>query len=220
MAFTINDMQDLIRLLAEHPEWRSELRPLILGDDVLQLPATLNRLAEAQEATQATLVQLTARIDQLTSQVTDLVMVTSRLERRVDVLSGWYTEAKFERRAGAYFGKWLRRARPVTAIELDLESGVDDGRITEEEFDQLRVLDLMVRGNDKRAPGAPDTLLAVEVSLNVRTSDVERALVRARILEKLGYRALPAVAGAGIDGYASAAAERDGVIASVIPILE
>ena len=46
MAFTIEDFEDLRRLLAEHPEWRAELRPLILGDEFLQVPERLNRIDE------------------------------------------------------------------------------------------------------------------------------------------------------------------------------
>lgn len=53
MAFTVEDVQDLIRLLAERPEWRAQLRPLILGDEFDRLPRIVEELAEAQRRTVA-----------------------------------------------------------------------------------------------------------------------------------------------------------------------
>ena len=44
MAFTVNDLQDLTRLLLERPEWRSEVRRIVLTDELLALP---RELAEA-----------------------------------------------------------------------------------------------------------------------------------------------------------------------------
>ncbi len=58
MPFTVRDFQDLVRLLEAHPEWRAELRRLLLTDDILALPGIVRRLAEAQERTEAQLAQL------------------------------------------------------------------------------------------------------------------------------------------------------------------
>jgi hypothetical protein len=52
MTFAAEDFHDLIRLLEQHPEWRAELRRLVLTDEVLALPAIVARLAQAQEQTQ------------------------------------------------------------------------------------------------------------------------------------------------------------------------
>ena len=41
MTFTIEDYRDLLQLLSERPEWRSELRQLLLFDALLILPETL-----------------------------------------------------------------------------------------------------------------------------------------------------------------------------------
>jgi hypothetical protein len=38
MAFTVEEFQDLIRLLQERPEWRADLRRLVLTDELLALP--------------------------------------------------------------------------------------------------------------------------------------------------------------------------------------
>ena len=41
MAFTVEDYRDLVQLLSERPEWRSELRQLLFSDELLILPETL-----------------------------------------------------------------------------------------------------------------------------------------------------------------------------------
>jgi hypothetical protein len=33
MAFTVQEYLDLVRLLGEHPEWRAELRRLLLSEE-------------------------------------------------------------------------------------------------------------------------------------------------------------------------------------------
>ena len=58
MSFTVSDFQDLIRLLEAHPEWRAELRRLLLTDEILALPEIVRRLAEAQERVEAQLAEL------------------------------------------------------------------------------------------------------------------------------------------------------------------
>src|SRR5438067_2421320 len=74
MAFTVQDFPDLIRLLEEHPDWRAELRRVLLGDEILALPAIVARLAAAVEKLAEDVRHLTERMD----------AVESRLERVED----------------------------------------------------------------------------------------------------------------------------------------
>jgi len=46
MAFTVEDFQDLLRLLEDHPQWQVELRRRLLTDELLELPALVRQLAE------------------------------------------------------------------------------------------------------------------------------------------------------------------------------
>ncbi|MCS6804913.1 MAG: hypothetical protein RMM98_11540 [Acidobacteriota bacterium] len=52
MAFEVQDYLDLVRLLGEHPEWRAELRRLLLTDELLALPEMVRELIEAQRRTE------------------------------------------------------------------------------------------------------------------------------------------------------------------------
>ena len=87
MAFTIRDFHDLIKLLEERPEWREELRRLILTDELLELPEIVRQLAEAQRGTEEELKKLTARVDGLAARVDELTDRLSELTARVDELT-------------------------------------------------------------------------------------------------------------------------------------
>lgn len=61
MSFTVRDYYDLLQLLAEHPEWREQLRRALLSDDFLALPQIVRELAEAQKRTEERLEALARR---------------------------------------------------------------------------------------------------------------------------------------------------------------
>jgi hypothetical protein len=65
MPFRVSDFQTLVRALERRPEWRAELRRLLLTDELLRLPRTVQaltrevrRLAEAQARTEQQLEAL------------------------------------------------------------------------------------------------------------------------------------------------------------------
>ena len=43
----IQTMEDLIKILEQHPEWREQLLQVLLTDKFMQLPARVDRLEEA-----------------------------------------------------------------------------------------------------------------------------------------------------------------------------
>ncbi|MFQ5858675.1 MAG: hypothetical protein ACE5LU_23995 [Anaerolineae bacterium] len=79
MPFTVTEYLDLVRLLGEHPEWRTELRRLLLADDILELPRIVRELAEAQERTES-------RLERLEATVQNLVEAQQRTEARLQEL--------------------------------------------------------------------------------------------------------------------------------------
>ncbi len=83
MAFTIQEFHDLIQVLEQHPEWRTELRRLILTDELLSLPEQLVRLqaetergfqqlADAQRRTEEQVAEFARALQALTGEVSDL----------------------------------------------------------------------------------------------------------------------------------------------------
>jgi hypothetical protein len=199
MAFTAQDYSDLARLLVEHPEWRLELRRLLLSDELLALPETVQNLVEQIRAlTEQMRGQgeqigtLAEQVRVLVEQVRALVEAQHRTTDTVGRLKGLVLELTYLEKAGAYFGPLLRRLRVVEphTLEDTLEASLTHG-----EFRDLLRLDLVLSGRPRRQPEAPEVWLAVEISSVVDQGDVDRAERRAGLLRKAGYRALPVAAG-------------------------
>jgi hypothetical protein len=76
MPFSVEDFQDLIRLLQERPEWRADLRRLVLTDELLTLPELVRELVQAQQRTEA-------RVGRLEEGLIALTEAQQRTEARV-----------------------------------------------------------------------------------------------------------------------------------------
>jgi hypothetical protein len=187
MAFTVQDFRDLARLVEAHPEWRAELRRLVLTEELLALPTTVARLAErmdelreAQRQTEDVLQRLLRRVDMLDTKVGDL--------------AGESLERRYRERAGAYFSRLVRRAYTVPDRELvdTLDDAVDAGLIDDEAREEVLLADAIVQGRHR--DDGREVYLVVEVSVGVGPTDVARAVRRAGLLRPI-REAVPVVAG-------------------------
>ena len=68
MAFTVEDIRDLVRILDERPEWRTEIRRLILDGE---LSAVHEQIAESRAATER-------RLDEINREIAELRATTER----------------------------------------------------------------------------------------------------------------------------------------------
>jgi hypothetical protein len=233
MAFTVEDLSDLVTLLSRHPEWRAQLRPLILGDEFLEVPGRLDRieailqqLVERQAAFEEHQTAFEERQAAFERDLSELVLVAkahearlNRIDGRLGNIEGHLLEVRYFNRVGSWLGKYLRRPRLVHLDDLDeLEHAVEAGRLGEGEMNRLREADLLVRGT-RRDDGA-DVLFAAEVSQIVNLNDVARADLAAGILRKAGYNAHAFVGGYRISSEAAASAEQRGVIVDLHPSAE
>lgn len=218
MAFTVEDFHDLVRLLEEHPEWRAQLRPLILGEEILEIPSRMDRV-------EAALAQITIRLDALTAaqqenarQIAILIERMDKIDGRMGNIEGGFLEMRYQRFLPLWFADWLRKPREAGDEEFDqLQVAREAGAITDEDSAAVRNLDLLVRGYDRQEPGNPLTLLAVEVSQTVNIDDVDRASHRAEILRRAGFRARGFVGGYRITEEARRVAEERGLVANLHP---
>lgn len=234
MAFTVRDYQDLTRLLAQHPEWQAELRRLLLSEDFLALPGIVRDLAEAQQrheerlagvekrlaGVEERLARLETSVQELTQQMRVLVLQVQNLAEaqqqttdRLGRVVGDLLELRYREHAAGYFGRYLRRARAVSPVEL--EERLEQALSHDELMEVLR-LDLLVNGRLRDRPDAPEVWLAVEVAAVLDEADVERAQRRAALLRKAGYWAIPVVAGEGVNPGATALLQD----ASVVLVLD
>jgi hypothetical protein len=128
MALTIRDVSDLTRLLVRYPEWRAEMRRIVLSDELLAMPETMREIAAAQARTDARLESLTermdaltvrmdqltermdaltVRMDQLTERMAELAAAQARTEQRVDRLTEEMREVRMD--LGKLKGRALER---------------------------------------------------------------------------------------------------------------
>ena len=80
MPFTVEEFHDLIRLLEERPEWRTELRRFVLTDQLLALP---EQLAELRVYTEQRFQELAAAQRRTEERVTELAAAQRRTEEQV-----------------------------------------------------------------------------------------------------------------------------------------
>jgi hypothetical protein len=194
MPFTADEFHDLVRLVESHPEWRAELRRLVLTDELLALPEQVGVLTE----------QMTA----LTVQVTALARSVQTLTDDVGALKGRSLEADYRTKGPAYFGRLIRRPHVLTSDELVtlLEDARERGVFSDAEVQELYDADLVVRG--RRAVDGTEVYLVVEVSWGVGQYDVERAARRAALLARIGAAVIPVVAGERLTAEAGRLAQQ------------
>ncbi len=85
MPFSVEEFRDLIRLLEERPEWRADLRRLVLTDELLALPSLVRRADALSGDELAALLERAARRAKLLAKA----MVTA-----IPVVAGvWITPA-------------------------------------------------------------------------------------------------------------------------------
>ena len=120
-------------------------------------------------------------------------------------------EHHFERRASLYFWRLARQLRVLepTALLDVIEDAFDGGRLTWDERDEILQTDLVMSG--RRRDTGQELYILVEISCRIEARDVEQAIERATLLEKLGRPVLPVVAGTSIDDRAAALADEKGV---------
>ena len=199
MVFRVEDFHDLVRLLEERPEWRAELRRLVLTEDLLAMPEQIARLRQETyqrfQALASQLEALTARVDALARQMEALTTQVSTFTGHVGDLRGESLEHRYRTRVYAYFAPLLRRPHVLTPDEIVflLEEAIERGMLAREQAHELSQADIVVRG---ASPADGSTLyLVVEVSVGIGVNDVTRAVERATLLERTGVTARPVVAG-------------------------
>ena len=175
------DFHEVVRLLETHPEWRAELRRIVLTDDLLALPQQIAKLTE--------------QVGRLTEQMATLTEIVQRVSVDVGRLKGDGLEVKYAHRGIPSITNLVRRPRTLSPEELDalLEEAEKRGVITAGDSAEIHRTDLVVRG--KRRDTGSDVYVLAEVSWGVGAEDVRRAAERGQLLAKVGVGVIGAVAG-------------------------
>lgn len=174
---------------------RLEIAVVELAEAQRRTEQRVEELAQAQTRTEETLRTLIIRVDQIDTKLSGLV--------------GDNLERKYKEKAHGYFGRILRGVRVINFQDIEPEL---EERLPVEAVDELRLLDLIVRGRHKERVDLSDLWLAVEVPAVVDRKDVERVQRRAAALRQAGYKAVAAVAGEQQTERAEEAARANGVV--------
>ena len=148
---TINSQEDFLRALRDNPEWKEAVRALILGEELLQLPARFDAFVEEQRQVnkrvesdiselKAGQSRLEAGQEELRTGQEELRAGQRRIEARMDrqefdnsTLKNFYMSELVQRTAEVLpsdFG--LEYVRTLTAADLDriLRANIPDFRPT------------------------------------------------------------------------------------------
>ncbi len=193
MGFSVQDFHDLIRLLEAHPEWRAELRRLVLTEELLELPQLFRELA----AKVAALVEAQARTEEQVARLAETQARTEdqlrRLEEGVTQVEGALTrlaeaQARTEERVGRLEEAVARLDERVTRLEEAMVRLAEAQARTEERVGRLeeavaRLAEAQARTGEQVA------------GLEERTSRLEEAVARlaeaqARTEEQVGRLAI------------------------------
>src|SRR5574341_2505745 len=128
----VQDVDDLIRQLRQHPEWRDALRRELLTEELLSLPqivrdvvTQVGELAEAQRQTQAQVSELAVDLRQTQAHLSELVVEVRKLTEaqrrtgdRVGSIEGRLLEQDYFDKAYTYFDDILRKIRVLPWSEV------------------------------------------------------------------------------------------------------
>jgi hypothetical protein len=128
MPFSVEEFQDLIRLLQERPEWRADVRRLVLTDELLALPELVRELVQAQQRTEVRVGAVEeaqrrteARLERLEAAVITLTEAQQRTQGHVAGLEEGLQSLRRETE---------RRFQELAASQMSLNQRMDDLRET------------------------------------------------------------------------------------------
>ena len=221
-VYRIETFEDILKALKEQPQWREELRRLVLTDELLALPQRFERFVEEDFR------PLRARVDKmegdgevlkqdvavLKQDVAVLKEDVKRLKDDVAELKGESFERRVRERAPSYFGRLIKGCKTLSFQELDqvLEAALEKGIISQDEKDDALNVDVVVTGLSRSEEGV-NILVVCEVSIKADRQDVERAFQRASILRKaFGISSIPTIIAKSVTKGARVRGEELGVI--------
>jgi hypothetical protein len=202
--YKISNFADLMQALKENPEWLEELRRMILTQELLELPKRFENFRHRVEE----------RFDAIEKGVQE---VKKKLDKDVWPLKGMWLEMKVADNILSFFSEYLSDAKAIDQEKINktLSLAMKEGIISKEERADVLRLDLIIEGTllNTEEP----VLIAVEVSYTIDDFDVQRAINRAKILEKvMGRKVLPAVVGYKITKKAQNLIEKEEVLKVIV----
>jgi len=220
--YKISNFADLMQALKENPEWLEELRRMILTQELWELPKKFenfrDRVEERFDAIEKKFENFRHRAEERFDAIEKGVQeVKKKLDKDVWPLKGMWLEMKVADNILSFFSEYLSDAKAIDQEKINkaLSLAMKEEIISKEERADVLRLDLIIEGTllNTEEP----VLIAVEVSYTIDDFDVQRAINRAKILEKVtGRKVLPAVVGYKITKKAQNLIEKEEVLKVIV----
>jgi septal ring factor EnvC (AmiA/AmiB activator) len=188
MPFEVEDYLELIRLLQERPEWRAELRRLLLTEELLGLPGLVRELVEAQRRTEERVGGVEERVGRIEEYIAALADAQRRTEERVGRLEervGRVEErvGRVEEQIAALAEAQRRTEERVGRVEEQIAALAEAQRRTEERVgrveEQIAALAEAQRRTEERV-GRVEEQIAALAEAQRRTEEQMAQLVEAQ----------------------------------------
>ena len=205
---TINDIQDLVRIIEDRPEWRRELRRVLLTEEVRGTPGLITENAKLIGENAKAIAENAKAIDRLETVTAEnaklitenakaidrLETVTERLTRMTGVNSGHisdmrglFASQKVVREAAIIADRMglitVRTLEPQDIINIwnvGKSKGLTND-ISKDDEDSFKVADLIIEAQtNDHAP----RFIAVEISYTADERDTTRAVRNAEYISK------------------------------------
>ena len=216
-------LQYVIAAVDANPDLRGPLLRALLTDEFLEVPVRLSRVEDRLAGAEDRLTGVEVRLAGVEDRLTGVEVRLGRVEDDVGWLRGKAYETDLSRTATSLLNRefGFRRARVVLGNVIAMPryaedfhekvaAAVDDGLITDEQFQRIFATDVIV--HCRRSPEAEPTWVAMEVTARVDADDIHRARHSAEALQTVfGEEALPVVVGERIDPPYATLARESGV---------
>jgi len=176
MTFTITDVQDMFRLLEQHPEWLAQLRALVFTQELLQLPKDFQEIREIQRQTEA-------HLKELAELVKELCAAQKRAEERMDQMEE--NQRRLDRRMeelAATLQSLSLRVEELAAAQKRTEERVEElaaaQKRTEEQLQSLSLRVEELAAAQKRTEERVEELAAAQKRTEERLDRIEARLDR------------------------------------------
>ena len=195
METEVHNIEELITILKQRPQWRERLLQTLLTDEFLELPSRVNRLEVALTQLTEQVQALAERMDELTALIREMADTQKGMLDDLGYLKGRDREHFYRNNASAIFGRDLKRIRVMNKGKL-LEQMDAAKTLTDNEWQEIVALDIAVEAVTRQTER--QLILAMEISWTIDGGDVERACRRASLMREHGLAAIPVAAGKGI----------------------
>ena len=199
MASNINDIEDLMRILDENPQWVEALRARLLTRELLELPEKFAELSQTVAELSQTVAELVATVRELADELRATNRRLDRLQDDVGWLKGRiiYDIVRGDAALIADEMGFVLEQTLVRADLMELTRGQDVSDLSRGTLQSFHRADLMMRVAD--AEGG-QRYIAVEASFTVNGRDSRRARRNAELMTRFtGQPAMAAVAGVRYD---------------------